>query len=115
MHRTLSQLKNKFICRHECTERNFERNNGFLVFETPDSEPVLVSDDTIDHQQTQHAQPCVQEDDTKFDLNQIQFSSITPSTPNSSPPPETLVGPTLPRFSTRKLNYVINQIKNFIF
>jgi hypothetical protein len=69
-------LKNIF--RHEHTDNNPERNNGYLLVVTPDAEPLVLSNDTIDHQQTQHAQPCVQINEDSFDLNQIQYTSISP-------------------------------------
>ena len=51
---------------------NYEKNHGFLVVEDIDSDLVLLPDDSFDQQATQHAQPCVQVNDLKFDSNQIQ-------------------------------------------
>ncbi len=72
---------------------------GFLVVVNPDSEPVLISNEILDHQQTQHAEPCVQINDTSFDLNQIQYSSLQPIL---SPTSETSVDLYLPSSDIRK-------------
>lgn len=109
----MSQLKNKFICRHEHTDNNHEKNNGYLVVVNPDLEPVLLPNDSFDHQQTQHAQPCVQINELSFDLNQIQYTSITPITPNVLPPQPTSLGPYIPPYGIRKLNFVISRMKIF--
>jgi hypothetical protein len=103
-------LKNKLKCRHQQTDNNREKNIGYLVVVNPDSEPVLLPNDSIDddHQQTQHAQPCVQINHSSFDLNQIQYTSMTSMTPNLSPPSETLLGPYMPHYDIRKWNFVIN-------
>ncbi len=104
-------MKNKLRCRHEHQDNNHEKNNGYLVVVNPDSEPVLLPNDSIDnddHQQTQHAQPCVQINHISFDLNQIQYTSLTPMTPNLLPPQQTLLGPYMPHYDIRKLNFVIN-------
>ncbi|CAF0863435.1 unnamed protein product [Adineta ricciae] len=73
MHRTLTHLKNK-IKPHRAVKKtdDYEKNHGFLVVEDIDSDLVLLSDDSFDQQATQHAQPCVQVNDLKFDSNQIQ-------------------------------------------
>jgi len=103
-------LKNKFRCRYEHRENDCEKNNGYLVVVTPDSEPILVQNDSIDHQQTQHAQPCVQINEATFDLNQIQYTSSTPITPNLLP---SQLLPYIPNDDIRTLNFIINQMKIF--
>lgn len=65
---------------------------------TPESEPVLVPNDTFDHQQTQHAQPCVQINETGFDLNQIQYA-LNPLLPMVSPPADSTLGLYLPSYN----------------
>ncbi len=67
----------------------------------PDIEPVLLPTENLDHQQTQHAEPCVQINEISFDLNQIQYSSVTPIVPNSSPSQETSLGLYLPSYNIR--------------
>jgi len=83
-----------------------KKNNGYLIVENPDSEPVLLPNDSIDddHQQTQHAQPCVQINHISFDLNQIQYTSITPMTPNLLPPQQTLLVPYNAHYDIRSNN-----------
>jgi hypothetical protein len=99
VHHKFFAWKNKFRCRHE---HHHEKNNGYIVVVSPDTDPAFLPNENLDHQQTQHAQPCVQINEESFDLNQIQFSSIAPLTPNSSPPPETSLAPYV-------LNYNIRQ------
>ena len=65
----------------------------------PESEPVLVPNDTFDHQQTQHAQPCMQINDLGFDLNQIQYSSFASIV---SPQADTTLGLYLPSYNISK-------------
>ena len=70
---------------------------------TPETDPVLMPNEGLDHQQTQHAQPCAQINDIGFDLNQIQYSSIAASmNTNSSPPREPSIGFYLPSYNSRK-------------
>lgn len=99
----ISRWKSRFKCRHEHTNHDPEKNQGYLFVVTPDSEPVLLPNESLDHhQQTQHAQPCVQINDISFDLNQIQYSSATAMTPNPSPPGETSLDLYLPSYDIRK-------------
>jgi hypothetical protein len=44
----------------------------------------------------------VQINEIGFDLNQIQYSSVAPISPNSSPPEETSLGRYLPAYNNRK-------------
>lgn len=75
--RRFSRWKKKF--QHQTIDQNNEKNDGFLMVTNPESEPILLPNETSDHQQTQHAQPCMQINDTNFDLNQIQYSAIISS------------------------------------
>jgi hypothetical protein len=99
VHHKIFRWKNKFKCRSAHTNHDREKNQGYLVVVNPDIEPVLLPTENLDHQQTQHAEPCVQINEISFDLNQIQYSSVTPIVPNSSPSQETSLGLYLPSYN----------------
>ncbi|CAF1460118.1 unnamed protein product [Adineta ricciae] len=84
MHRTLTHLKNKIKPHRAVKIDDYEKNHGFLVVEDIDSDLVLLPDDSFDQQATQHAQPCVQINDLKFDSNQIQCDAAFTSLYNLS-------------------------------
>ena len=102
VHHKLSRLKDRLKCRHAHPDSDREKNQGYLVVDTPDSEPILVPNGSIDHQQTQHDQSCVEISDVGFDLNQTQYSSFAAVSPNSSLPRQTYLGFYQPFYQIRK-------------
>jgi len=106
MHRTLSHIKNKIrSSRHEYIDDR-EKNNGFLVVESLDSDLVLLPDNSLDQQETRHAEPCVQINEVGFDLHQIQYTAPKPVTPNVSPLQRPFLGLSRMIVGNRKLKFI---------
>ncbi|CAF0975201.1 unnamed protein product [Adineta steineri] len=92
VHRGLEHIINKIKSpRHEHIDES-EKYHGYLVVETLNSELIVQPYDNLDQQATQHAEPCVQTNDDNFDLNQIQYASVTPVLPNPSPLQRPILG-----------------------
>ena len=63
-----------------------EKNNGYLLIDQPQADPVFISDDYVNR--TRHAESCEHEpkDGDSLDIHQIHFLPTTPATPNLLPP-----------------------------
>lgn len=87
----ISSWKKKFRCRRRCyeNENENEKNVGYLVISNPELDPVFISD----HQATRNAQPCVQINNTSFDPEQIQYSSMKSFEASVSPPEDSSLAP----------------------
>jgi hypothetical protein len=93
-------------------ENNREKNNGYLVVEKFNSELIVVQNENIDQQTTQHAQPCVhgQLNEDNFELNHTQ---VVPSTPNEVRLPPPILGSARMAVANRKLEFPIRRKKTF--
>lgn len=81
----VSSWKKKFRCHLESNdnEHDNEKNTGYLMISNPESDPILISD----HQATRNAQQAGPEiNNTSFDLDKIQYSSMPSLVSIVSPP-----------------------------
>ena len=92
MHRTIAHFKSKIKpSRYEHSTDN-EKNHGYLVVESPNSDVVVFANDDLEQLTTRRAQSCVQINEVHFDPNQIQCESDATMTPSVSPLPQSMLG-----------------------